>query len=54
MDQYGIAQRRVQSLTAELEEIRGNLDAVSIALSLAKHDFITFNYTYVFLYPLGA
>ncbi|KAL0280228.1 UNVERIFIED_CONTAM: hypothetical protein PYX00_001588 [Menopon gallinae] len=27
MDQYGIAQRRVQSLTAELEEIRGNLDA---------------------------
>lgn len=31
MDQYGIAQRRIQSLTAELEEIRGNLDAVGIS-----------------------
>jgi hypothetical protein len=28
LDQYGIAQRKLQSITAELEEIRGNYEAV--------------------------
>jgi septation ring formation regulator EzrA len=28
LDQYGIAQRKLQSTTAELEEIRGNYEAV--------------------------
>ncbi|XP_071447025.1 paramyosin, long form [Hetaerina americana] len=27
VDQYGIAQRRIQSLTAEMEEVRGNFEA---------------------------
>lgn len=30
LDQLGISQRRLQSLTAELEEIRGNYESVSI------------------------
>lgn len=30
LDQYGVAQRRIQGLTAEYEEARGALDAVSI------------------------
>jgi hypothetical protein len=29
LDQLGISQRRLQSLTAELEEIRGNYESVS-------------------------
>jgi len=28
LDQYGIAQRKLQSITAELEEIRGDYEAV--------------------------
>jgi hypothetical protein len=28
LDQYGIVQRKLQSITAELEEIRGNYEAV--------------------------
>jgi len=28
LDQFGIAQRKLQSTTAELEEIRGNYEAV--------------------------
>jgi septation ring formation regulator EzrA len=28
LDQYGVAQRKLQSITAELEEIRGNYEAV--------------------------
>lgn len=28
LDQYGVAQRRVQSLTGEIEEIRGNYEQV--------------------------
>lgn len=30
LDQYGVAQRRIQSLTGEVEEIRGNYEQVSI------------------------
>lgn len=30
VDQYGIAQRKLQATTAELEEIRGNYESVSI------------------------
>lgn len=29
VDQYGIAQRRLQALTGELEEMRANMEAVS-------------------------
>lgn len=29
LDQYGIAQRRLQSLTGEIEEVRGNYESVS-------------------------
>ena len=29
IDQYGVAQRRLQALSAELEDLRGNLEAVS-------------------------
>jgi len=29
LDQLGISQRRLQSLTAELEEVRGNYESVS-------------------------
>ena len=29
LDQYAIATRKVQSLTGELEEVRGNYEAVS-------------------------
>lgn len=39
LDQYGIAQRRVQSLTAELEEIRGNLDAALRAKRNAEQSY---------------
>jgi hypothetical protein len=28
LDQYGIAQKRIQALTGEMEEMRGNLDSV--------------------------
>jgi septation ring formation regulator EzrA len=28
LDQYGITQRKLQSITAELEEVRGNYEAV--------------------------
>lgn len=28
LDQYGVAQRRIQSLTGEVEEIRGNYEQV--------------------------
>lgn len=31
LDQYGVAQRRIQSLTGEVEEIRGNYEQVSDA-----------------------
>lgn len=34
LDQYGIAQRKLQSVTAELEEIRGNYEAVCSKLHL--------------------
>lgn len=30
LDQYGVAQRRIQSLTGEVEEIRGNYEQVSV------------------------
>lgn len=30
LDQYAIAQRKLQSLTGELEEIRGNYDQVGL------------------------
>lgn len=30
LDQLGISQRRLQSLTAELEEVRGNYESVSV------------------------
>lgn len=33
VDQYGIAQRKLQATTAELEEIRGNYESVSINFS---------------------
>ena len=29
VDQYGVAQRRLQALQAELEEMRANMEAVS-------------------------
>lgn len=28
VDQYGVAQRRLQALTAELEDMRANMEAV--------------------------
>lgn len=34
LDQLGISQRRLQSLTAELEEVRGNYESVSIVESV--------------------
>lgn len=34
LDQLGISQRRLQSLTAELEEIRGNYESVSSEIDL--------------------
>lgn len=33
LDQYGIAQRRLQSLTGEIEEIRGNYESVRLNLN---------------------
>jgi len=30
LDQLAIAQRKIQSLTGEMEELRGNYDAVSV------------------------
>lgn len=30
VDQYGVAQRRLQALQAELEEMRANMEAVKI------------------------
>ena len=32
LDQYGIAQRRIQALSAENEELRGNLDQVTTVI----------------------
>jgi len=46
LDQLGIAQRRVQSMTGELEETRGNLEAVS-AFMISTHLGCTY-----FLIPL--
>lgn len=34
LDQLGISQRRLQSLTAELEEVRGNYESVSRKIDL--------------------
>lgn len=42
LDQFGISQRRVQSLTGELEEIRGNLDAVRFTKTSLKNNNIFF------------
>lgn len=36
LDQYGVAQRRIQSLTGEVEEIRGNYEQVSTILNVIK------------------
>jgi septation ring formation regulator EzrA len=33
VDQYGVAQRKLQTLTSELEEIRSNYEVVSALLS---------------------
>jgi septation ring formation regulator EzrA len=35
LDQYGIAQRKLQSITAELEEVRGNYEAVRYVFQLS-------------------
>lgn len=38
LDQLAIAQRKIQSLTGEMEELRGNYDAVSVKhKSIAKN-----------------
>lgn len=36
LDQLAIAQRKLQSLTGEMEELRGNYDAVSVNKNNAK------------------
>lgn len=36
LDQLGISQRRLQSLTAELEEVRGNYESVSKEIDLVR------------------
>lgn len=36
LDQLGISQRRLQSLTSELEEIRGNYESVSTNYHFAR------------------
>lgn len=38
LDQLAIAQRKIQSLTGEMEELRGNYDAVSV-----KHKHVAKN-----------
>lgn len=38
LDQLGISQRRLQSLTAELEEVRGNYESVSRKIHLLNFD----------------
>ena len=45
LDQYGVAQRRVQSLTAEYEEARANLEAVS-GQELSSEGFLVFDVVY--------
>jgi len=40
LDQLAIAQRKIQSLTGEMEELRGNYDAVSIK-KLYNRQFLT-------------
>jgi hypothetical protein len=46
MDQYGVAQRRLQAMQQELEEMRANMEAVweikwnHFCSSLLKHWFI--------------
>lgn len=37
LDQYGVAQRRIQSLTGEVEEIRGNYEQVSLDPYTRRH-----------------
>lgn len=34
LDQLAIAQRKIQSLTGEMEELRGNYDAVSLKYNI--------------------
>jgi septation ring formation regulator EzrA len=36
VDQYGVAQRKLQALTSELEEIRSNYESVSVLGILFK------------------
>jgi len=43
VDQYGVAQRRLQALQSELEEMRANMEAVSYLFiqALKKFEIIT-------------
>lgn len=45
LDQLGISQRRLQSLTAELEEIRGNYESVSREIDLMRLTLKEIDYT---------
>lgn len=36
LDQFSVSQRRVQSLTAEVEEIRGNYESVSLVMHSSR------------------
>ena len=41
MDQCAIAQRKVQSLTAELEEVRINYETVSNVINFLANEFMS-------------
>lgn len=49
VDQYGVAQRRLQALQAELEEMRANMEAVTI---LNMEIFLYYLYCRTFLFTI--
>jgi len=49
VDQYGVAQRRLQALQSELEEMRANMEAVSYLFIQALKKFRD-NYKLIMMY----